>query len=114
MRFRLAALACISAMLLLGCIGGNAPTPAPATPAPSPSATPGAGLECSTDSDCMATGCSGQLCANRSISTTCEYRREYACYRLTSCGCSGGKCVWGSNPDFAECLENATGAPRPA
>ena len=30
---------------------------------------------------CVKTGCSGQVCADRDMMTTCEYRPEYACYK---------------------------------
>ncbi len=83
--------------------------------------------ECSSDSDCATTGCSGQLCAKREkasdmsetqgvsehaqnakrsdIITTCEYKEEYGCLRLTSCGCNEGRCGWAENVNYSECIE---------
>ncbi len=53
---------------------------------------------CSSDSDCMRGGCSGQVCQSKSeepVITTCEYRDCYnAGADSLSCGCIEGKCVW--------------------
>jgi len=53
---------------------------------------------CASDSDCMATGCSGQVCWSKneeSIVTTCEWRE---CYRAKDygfgCKCVDKKCQW--------------------
>jgi hypothetical protein len=48
---------------------------------------------CSSDADCMAGGCGGELCYNPSFGggiSTCE------CVQPTgvSCGCVAGKCAW--------------------
>jgi inhibitor of cysteine peptidase len=52
---------------------------------------------CSSNDDCAAGGCSGQVCmeVNEDISTTCEYRDCYNAdnYGL-SCACRNGKCQW--------------------
>ncbi len=67
--------------------------------------------ECVSDSDCGVGGCSGQVCAvakeAEGLITTCEYREEYGCLKLTSCGCFDGKCSWRNNPDYQECLSAA-------
>ena len=66
-------------------------------------------VECSIDSDCVPTGCSSQLCVSADkaseIITTCEYREEYSCLKLTSCGCVNNKCGWWENDNYKECLE---------
>lgn len=53
---------------------------------------------CSQDSDCIAGGCSGQVCqsaAEPPVITTCEYRTCYDASAFgVSCGCSSGKCRW--------------------
>ncbi len=53
---------------------------------------------CSTDSDCMKGGCSGQVCQGKSeepIITTCEFRECYDSVRYgVSCGCVSNKCQW--------------------
>ena len=65
-------------------------------------------IECNLDSDCGEGGCSGQICTTAeeapNIITTCEYREEYSCYRLTSCGCVNNKCQWIENNEFNECI----------
>lgn len=71
---------------------------------------PLAGAECSSDSDCSPAGCSSQLCIPKEkandIITTCEFRPEYECLRLTNCGCISNKCQWIENDDYSECLED--------
>jgi len=66
--------------------------------------------ECVTDADCDVAGCSGQLCATAEeapgIITTCEYREQYDCLQLTSCGCIEGKCAWAQTEEYASCLED--------
>lgn len=54
--------------------------------------------QCSTDSDCMTGGCSGQVCQSKSeepVITTCEYTECYNAqiYGVT-CGCLDNKCQW--------------------
>lgn len=66
--------------------------------------------ECSSDSDCFIGGCSGQLCtAKEGVMSTCEYRAEYGCVKLTSCGCVDRQCGWRQNDQYAKCLEDANG-----
>jgi len=55
---------------------------------------------CSSDSDCIAGGCSGQVCQSKHeepIVTTCEYRECYNAqsYGL-SCRCINQRCEWRS------------------
>lgn len=62
---------------------------------------------CSTDADCIETGCSGQVCASGPKVTTCEWKEEYACYdRFGDCGCVNGTCAWADDPDLTRCLGN--------
>lgn len=72
-------------------------------------ASNGNNVECDSDSDCAAAGCSSQLCAPKEkasdIITTCEYKEEYSCLKLTSCGCVDNKCQWLENEGYNECLE---------
>lgn len=54
--------------------------------------------KCSSDSDCIVGGCSGQVCQSRyekSIVTTCEWKICYNAklYHL-ECKCVEGKCQW--------------------
>ena len=71
--------------------------------------------ECSSDTDCGVGECSGQVCTTSDkaagLVTTCEYRAEYGCYKLTDCGCIAGKCVWKETPEFSSCLEKAKSQP---
>ncbi len=53
---------------------------------------------CSTNDDCAAAGCSGQICTAKSqgpVMTTCEYRECYnaAAYNL-ECSCVSNQCQW--------------------
>ncbi len=65
--------------------------------------------ECTKDSDCKIGGCSGQLCIPKDESgiTTCEWKEEYACYKLTECKCINHSCSWKSTPEFEQCMEEA-------
>ena len=52
--------------------------------------------ECETDADCMATGCSGEVCLTKEmaqgLATTCEM---LPCFEvLDTCGCVEGVCSW--------------------
>ena len=65
--------------------------------------------ECDSDADCAAAGCSMQLCVPRSkvdVITTCEWRSEYDCLRLTQCGCAAGRCAWQKSDAYRQCMEN--------
>ncbi|MCC7522957.1 hypothetical protein IT407_04135 [Candidatus Uhrbacteria bacterium] len=60
---------------------------------------------------CVPAGCSGTICAEATeaadIVTTCEYRDEYACYKLTTCERQlDGKCGWTPAAGFASCLND--------
>ncbi|RLI91476.1 MAG: hypothetical protein DRO90_02335 [Candidatus Altiarchaeales archaeon] len=67
------------------------------------------GAECNVDDDCGTGGCSNQICGPKEkvkgIITTCEYRPEYECLKLTSCKCIKGKCKWEETEEYEECLE---------
>ncbi len=61
--------------------------------------------ECQQDSDCVVSGCSGQVCAAEPQATTCEWREEYACYQeYGDCGCNEGSCGWAQTDDLVQCL----------
>jgi eight-cysteine-cluster-containing protein len=71
---------------------------------------------CTSDDECAATGCSGQVCAAEPVLTTCEFRPEYACFQdpaITSCGCNEGQCAFAPTPELAACIEEATADPEP-
>ncbi len=90
-----------------------APAPAPAPepmPEPAPEVTPASMYaecqgrvegpqtdgECSSDDDCVRTGCSNEVCTNKGdaegLTTTCEVLECFAV--LDQCGCSEGTCTW--------------------
>ncbi len=55
--------------------------------------------------ECRATGCSGQICAEEEIMTTCEFLPEYACYKTAKCERqSDGQCGWTSSEKLVVCL----------
>ena len=50
--------------------------------------------ECSTDADCMAGGCGGEVCFNPDVSSgisTCDCTSPQG---VTGCGCVNGSCSW--------------------
>jgi len=54
---------------------------------------------------CFKTGCSGQVCADEEVITTCEYRTEYACYKTARCERqANGKCGFTDTPELRRCL----------
>jgi len=68
--------------------------------------------ECEGSSDCVIGGCSSHLCVQKTddevaggFFTTCEYKEEYTCVRLTNCGCVQGRCQWEQTDEFQECLD---------
>ena len=57
--------------------------------------------------ECRRTGCSSHLCAARDITTTCEFRLEYACYGTATCEVQpDGDCDWTSTTALQQCLDN--------
>lgn len=57
---------------------------------------------------CVRTGCSGQICADSDVITTCEYRPEYACYESATCERQAdGRCGWTETPELAACLDSS-------
>jgi hypothetical protein len=60
--------------------------------------------------ECRATGCSGQLCADRDLPSTCEWRAAYACYRTAQCARQAdGRCGWTPTEALRACLAAASG-----
>lgn len=56
--------------------------------------------------NCIVTGCSGQVCADEDVITTCEFLPEYMCYRDARCERqSDGECGWTETPELLGCLE---------
>ncbi len=55
---------------------------------------------------CYIGGCSGQLCSDQpGAISTCEYRDEYACYKMAKCARQvNGQCGWTQTPQLTFCL----------
>lgn len=57
---------------------------------------------------CFKGGCSGQLCADQPLGSTCEWRPEYGCYRTATCERQGsGQCAWTPTAALVACLATA-------
>ncbi|WP_428268121.1 eight-cysteine-cluster domain-containing protein [Haliangium sp.] len=48
---------------------------------------------CSSDSDCVVSGCSQEICAAEPLTSTCEVR-DWPQGEGATCGCVDGSCVW--------------------
>jgi eight-cysteine-cluster-containing protein len=66
------------------------------------------GPECRNDRDCFRTGCSGQICSNEHVVTTCEFLPKYACYSDELCGCNNRRCGWADDSALQECIDDAS------
>ncbi len=54
---------------------------------------------------CKRTGCSGQLCAEEELASTCEFRPEYACYQAATCERQkNGQCGFTPTKALVQCL----------
>lgn len=61
---------------------------------------------------CRPTGCSGQICADEDVVTTCEFLPEYACYDGAECARQDdGACGWTETTELLECLGDPTPEP---
>lgn len=61
-----------------------------------------------TKKECLVTGCSGQICSDEKVTTTCEFKEEYACYRTAKCEQQeDGKCGWTPTEELVACLVSA-------
>lgn len=57
--------------------------------------------------ECRPTGCSGQICADEDVASTCEWRQEYACYQTAKCERqTAGSCGWTQTSELTQCLSN--------
>jgi len=57
---------------------------------------------------CMKTGCSGQICSDHEVITTCEYRTEYECYKKATCERqANGECGFTKTKELTDCLARA-------
>ena len=54
---------------------------------------------------CMKTGCSGIVCADHDVISTCEWRPEYACYQKATCERQDdGNCGFTKTRELTSCL----------
>jgi hypothetical protein len=59
--------------------------------------------------ECRKTGCSGQICSDVDMVTTCEYRQEYACYQAARCERqANGECGFTPTSELSTCLAQGT------
>ncbi|WP_437753313.1 hypothetical protein [Sorangium sp. So ce1389] len=94
--------------LLTGAKGKGCQPPGDGGPGPG-----GGGSAGGEPAACVVTGCSGQVCADEDVITTCEYREEYACYAehgVCERGASG-ECGWRQTPELEACLGGGEPAP---
>ncbi len=65
---------------------------------------------CVPQAACRKTGCSGHVCADSDMITTCEFRPEYACYRSATCERGAdGQCGFRKTPALTSCLASPPG-----
>lgn len=81
-----------------------------ASRSPSPAAAEGATSATPVDGrqvpPCRITGCSGQVCSDEDVITTCEWRPEYVCYETAICEpAPDGECGWRMDAQLQDCLE---------
>ena len=58
----------------------------------------------------MKTGCSGQVCSDQEVITTCEFRTEYECYKRAACERQrNGECGFTMTRELRACLDRARG-----
>ncbi len=86
------------------------PVPQPAQPAQAPKKVTKAILK----DGCVLAGCSNQLCVDaslaKSMTTTCEYRPQYACYEQATCARNKKtqQCSWQMDAKLEACIQRAT------
>lgn len=98
------------------------PLPIPASPpsqeyaTSSPSTFPPPAPPAQKQKKCVATGCSGEICADAADpprASLCLYKDEYACYKTAVCAVQAdGACGWTKTPELKACISRADcGAP---
>ncbi len=56
---------------------------------------------------CRKSGCSGNICSDRTLGSTCEWRPEYICYRDQNCVRNRhGGCSWDKPSRLERCLRS--------
>jgi len=55
---------------------------------------------------CVVTGCSGQICSDEEVVTTCEFKEEYACFKEAICEKQdSGECGWTETEEYNQCRQ---------
>jgi len=55
--------------------------------------------------ECIRTGCSGQICAETDVVSTCEYQPQYECYQNAPCERQNdGQCGFSPTDELMQCL----------
>ncbi|MDO8642967.1 MAG: eight-cysteine-cluster domain-containing protein [Candidatus Woesearchaeota archaeon] len=93
-------------LLVVGC--SKAPPASPQLTTPTPSDSPPAQNTCTTNNDCVRTGCSGTICQSQKqepVFSTCEYKAGYECYNDVPCGCVEGSCQWSNEAPYTGVLQ---------
>jgi hypothetical protein len=56
---------------------------------------------------CVRTGCSGQICSDHQVISTCQFLPQYACYQAATCERQAdGQCGYTSTAALTACLAN--------
>lgn len=63
---------------------------------------------CVKDSDCIISGCNGEICANKPLYSICLWKPEYGCLKFSKCKCINFRCQWQKTKDYEDCLKNIT------
>jgi len=54
---------------------------------------------------CIATGCSGEVCAPGETASACEFKEEFACLKYARCELqASGSCGWSETDEYKNCL----------
>lgn len=87
------------------------PAEEPATTLPvvattsSPVVVPSAELDITPVKPCVISGCSGQICGESQMMSSCEYREIYQCYKSARCERNTqGICGWVEDDTLRSCL----------
>jgi hypothetical protein len=55
---------------------------------------------------CRRTGCSGEICSDQDVASSCIYQEQYACYKNAKCERQeNGNCDWTMTPALQACLQ---------
>jgi hypothetical protein len=69
-----------------------------------------AGGSSSSLKPCLKTGCSGQICSDKEVISTCEYKTEYECYKKATCERqANGDCGFTPTAELNACLKRSRG-----